>query len=116
MASNNSNNSVKHKINGYDISYHNKKNKWQVKKGRILLFEGKSDECKKYAKQNPKAQDKHGVKKDSIKLMFIVFSSNEEPIKIRVENYIYALHPDGWAKCGKVKRNIDGGEYIEWYA
>ena len=48
MASNNSNNTVKHKINGYNIDFSRTRNKWIVKDGNKTLMEGNFKECRKY--------------------------------------------------------------------
>ena len=52
MPSNNSNNSVKYKINGYELTFSNSINKWVVKKGNQKLLQGNFKECRKYCKIN----------------------------------------------------------------
>lgn len=51
MASNNDQNSVKHKINGLEIKFSRTKNKWMVRDGNRYLSEGNIKECKKFCKQ-----------------------------------------------------------------
>lgn len=50
MPSNNPSNNVKHKVNGYDIAFSRKRNKWQVKDGNKFIMEGDFKECRKYCK------------------------------------------------------------------
>ena len=52
MPLNNSNNSAKHKVDGYNISFSNARNKWVVKDGNKIVTEGNFKDCKKYCKQN----------------------------------------------------------------
>ncbi len=50
MASNNSSNTVKHKINGYSVRFSTNRNKWIVKDGEKTIMEGNFKECRKYCK------------------------------------------------------------------
>lgn len=54
MPSNNPNNNVKHKVNGYDIAFSRARNKWIVKDGNKTITEGNFKECRKYCKTHNK--------------------------------------------------------------